>query len=683
QTHKRAIVDDDGIARHVLLISTDVTTRREAQASANQLAAIVASSAEAIMSANLNGVVNSWNHAAEALFGYPSQEIIGQPIAILYPPGFQGEGAALLEKIRGGERVTKAEARRRRKDGSLVDVELTLFPILDTQGAIVGLSAVARDITELLRANERVQKKDAQLAEAQKMARVGSWSRDLVTGEINWSDEATRQLGYPIGTAPSFAAFMARIHPDDRERVGVHVRESIVSGEPSDYELRLIDAEGKTSGLFHAKARIVRDAAGNPLELIGTTQDITELRAAAEALESARKAESANLAKSEFMANMSHELRTPLNSVIGFSDLLLKNKSGHFERKELEYLDRIQANGRHLLGLINSVLDLSKVESGRMELETTTVVVGALVQETLSELESQAESRGIRLTSENAEAAGFIDADRAKLKQVLINLVGNALKFSSDGEIRVVLHTDAASGRPSRIDVVDCGIGIAPDRLENIFEAFRQAENSTSRQFGGTGLGLTISRSLARLMGFDVTVASELGRGSTFSIVFRPHDDRKPTPQASAAALSAANGSPDEFIVQEGGSTFVVLVIDDESDARIILKRSFEALGCSVVSAAGADEGLALARTMRPNLITIDLLMPKKNGWDALRELQADPLLRDIPVVVVSAVANENRKQIFGALEILDKPVTRELLAHLLHRNARLSVPSPATAITP
>jgi signal transduction histidine kinase/CheY-like chemotaxis protein len=408
-------------------------------------------------------------------------------------------------------------------------------------------------------------------------------------------------------------------------------------------------------------------------EALGTVQGtleqrVEDLNISREAHREAREyAEHASKAKSEFLANMSHELRTPLNSVIGFSDILLKNRAKNFTEKDLGYVDRIQANGRHLLALINSVLDLSKVEAGQMELEVTSVSLRDLALDTLAELEPQAATFNVRLSGEFPDHACLIEADRAKLKQILINLIGNAVKFSADRDVRVVVRADSASGQPIAIDVIDTGIGIAPDRMAAVFEAFQQADNSTARQYGGTGLGLSISRSLARLMGFDIDAISELGVGSTFSMVFR--SETAPLSAVPSIGIEREGTLALPLIHAPDDSIFLVLVIDDESDARVILKRAFEDLGCAVVTAASVDEGLALARSVSPQMITIDLMMPHKSGWDALRELQLDPILRDIPVVVVSAVASENRAQLFGALDSLEKPVTREGLARLIARN--------------
>ena len=395
------------------------------------------------------------------------------------------------------------------------------------------------------------------------------------------------------------------------------------------------------------------------LALIGAMLDRLVRSRTVEAQLRAEKiaAERTNSAKSEFLANMSHELRTPLNSIIGFSKILHKNKGGSLRPVDLIHIERITANGTHLLGVINGVLDLSKIEAGRVELELESVDVGALVRETLEEMDSQALANELVLDAELPAGMRPVLADRSRFKQIIINLVGNAMKFTRGGRVTVRVAI-SASGMPVRLDVADTGIGIPENRLDSIFDAFVQAEGTTARQFGGTGLGLTITRSLTELMGWGISVESATGRGTTFSVHLAAKDARN----------TKAESLPPEIppVARANDERRRVLVIDDDPDSRALIKHEFEELGCEVILASSADEGISVARSVLPDLITLDVMMPGKGGFDALHEIQADSVLRAIKVVMVTCVADEVRAHVAGTAVVFGKPLSRDAIAHLI-----------------
>jgi signal transduction histidine kinase/DNA-binding response OmpR family regulator len=381
------------------------------------------------------------------------------------------------------------------------------------------------------------------------------------------------------------------------------------------------------------------------------------------------KLELASRHKSEFLANMSHELRTPMNAIIGFTRLVMRRAKDILPIREHENLGKILISAEHLLALINDILDLSKIEAGRMEVHATSFDLDPLLDVCLRTVEPLVKGERLRLVKEMEPGLPPLFTDQDRLKQILVNLLSNAVKFTEEGTITVT-----ARGRDGQVAVAvaDTGIGIPEDKLELIFEEFRQVDSSTTRRYSGTGLGLSISRRLARLLGGDITVQSTVGEGSTFTVTLPLRYEA-----VQPAMLAAAAPSHKEPAVQPETDR-VVVAIDDDPDVIYLLRENLAEAGYRVVGAASGEEGLQQARALKPLAITLDILMPQKDGWQILHELKADAATRDIPVIVLSIIDNKDLGYRLGAFDYLLKPFDREAilaaLAHISPQQGRLLV---------
>ncbi len=388
---------------------------------------------------------------------------------------------------------------------------------------------------------------------------------------------------------------------------------------------------------------------------LGVTMKVAE--------EARTKAEEASRTKSEFLANMSHELRTPLNAIIGYSEMLEENAEDTGQEDFVPDIRKIQGAGKHLLHLINDVLDLSKIEAGRMELHLETFAIIPLIKDVVSTIQPLAEENTNTLTVTCPNNIGAMHTDKTKVRQILFNLLSNANKFTSQGKITLSVEKVKPDNKDSWIHfkVLDTGIGMTPEQLSRIFKAFTQADSSTTRKYGGTGLGLSITEQFVSMMGGRVTVESEYGRGTMFAIELPQSVGTKRVPPAP-------NSDQLQPLPVRQDYTGTVLVIDDDLNAREILQRFLGNAGYRVACADNGLQGLRLAEELQPDAITLDVMMPEMDGWAVLTALKENPAVANIPVILLTIVDDENLGYTLGAADYLTKPIDRDRLLAILRK---------------
>ncbi|MGV0027065.1 response regulator [Phormidesmis priestleyi] len=455
------------------------------------------------------------------------------------------------------------------------------------------------------------------------------------------------------------AAFVQRINRDDRV---------------ADFESQVYRKDGSIVWISES-AVAVRDPDGTLLFYVGTVQDIDDRKRTAQELYKAKEAaEAASHSKSQFLANMSHELRTPLNAIIGYSEMLQEDAGDLGIAEILPDLDKIRGAGKHLLDLINDILDISKIEAGKMDLFLETFEVSILIRDIQSTVQPLIARNNNTLQVVCPDNLGTMHADLTKVRQVLFNLLSNAAKFTENGTIALTVersgeilssqfnppHSSLLTPHSLFFHVSDTGIGITPEQTKRLFQAFTQADTSTTRKYGGTGLGLAISRRFCQLMGGDITVTSEMGKGSSFTVQLpiAVLDRTVPPPETASLPLPDSPCEP----------CFTVLVIDDDLATQDLMVRYLTKEGFRVETASTGEEGVRRAIELHPDAITLDVLMPKMDGWAVLSALKATPELAEIPVVVLTIVDDKNLGFALGASDYLTKPIDYKRLLTILSK---------------
>ncbi|HEX7110961.1 MAG TPA: response regulator [Mizugakiibacter sp.] len=437
------------------------------------------------------------------------------------------------------------------------------------------------------------------------------------------------------------------------EEVAARDSEVMESGREASHEEAVQMPDGEH--IFLAKRLPLRDADGNVCGIAALRADITAHVRLEQALRLAKaEAESANLTKSAFLANMSHELRTPLNTIIGLSELVAEELAERGQVHFAEPMHRVVGAGRHLLALINDILDLSRIEAGRVELHPEPCRLHDLVDSVVGVVRPLAEANANRIEVRFANDPGVLPLDSTRIKQILLNLLSNACKFTRAGDVRVEIGTThGAHGSRLVIAVADTGIGIEAEQLERIFEPFQQADQSISRRFGGTGLGLSICRQLCNLMGGTLDATSTPGEGSVFTLNL---------PLVDGPLAHAAETVRREAVDDRRG---LIVVADDEPDARMLIAGALQREGFEVLAARSGAETLALVRQAQPALLVLDILLGDMSGWDVLAAVRADQATRHLPVILCTITDADQRAASLGVVEHLTKPFDRERLLGL------------------
>ena len=683
-----------------LLIGTDNTARKKAEAALREAgalqSAIFNSANFSSIATDAAGVIQIFNVGAERMLGYAAADVVNKitPADISDPqevisrakalsvelgtaitPGFD---ALVFKASRGIEDIY--ELTYIRKDGSRLPAVVSVTALRDAQERIIGYLLIGTDNTARKQIEEERMKLDQRLRDQHFYTRSlleSNIDALMTTDPRGIITDVNKQMEALTGcTRDELIGAPFKRYFTDPERAEQAISRVLSEGKVTNYELTARARDG-TLTVVSYNATTFHDRDRRLQGVFASARDMTELKAIERALtQKNAELEDASRMKSEFLANMSHELRTPLNAIIGFSEVLGDGLLGDMTEKQRRYIGDIFKSGKHLLSLINDILDLSKVEAGKMLLDLNTFEIVPMLSNSLSIVKGQAAVRHVRLDMQVGKVLGTLTADARKVKQIVYNLLSNAVKFTADGG-DVILRADcvsradvgsltsdwagrtfalATSDYPEflRLSVTDNGIGMSPEGLEQLFKPFSQVDSGLARQFEGTGLGLAMVKLLVDLHGGVVAVESAVGKGSCFTVWIPA--------RARGAAEVVSPKPPAVIAVEASGGARTALVVESNYRSAELIRVQLEAENFNVIHACSSEEAILLAKREPLALITLDIMMPDVDGWAFLEQLKSVPSLQNVPVIIISILADRSRGFALGAAAVMQSPVSRQEL---------------------
>lgn len=617
------------------------------------LAAIITSSDDAIISKDLNGNITSWNPAAEKIFGYTEEEAVGKHISLIIPPDRLSEEEYILGKIKKGERLDHFEAQRRTKSGSMVSLSITVSPIRDDHGVIIGASKVARDISTL---------KDAERTNAYLGAIIESSDDAILSKDLNgiitsWNISAERIFGFT--TEETVGQHITMLIPTERLPEEEQILRQLRAGNRIEHFETMRRHKNGTLIPVSLTVSPIRDSLGT---VIGASK---VLRNISERIEIQKALKEMSQKKDEFLANMSHELRTPMNAVIGLTNLLKASKT--LSERDQKFVETLKVSADNLMELINDLLDFAKIDADSLQFEHIEFSLAEQVQKVITIMSVRAQEKGLKL---HLSYAPTLDCkywgDPLRIHQILANLISNAVKFTHKGRVEVMIDGTKESNGSTHITfaVRDTGVGIPQDKMHLIFDKFTQADPSTTRQFGGSGLGLAITKGLVEGMGGTIGVQSEMNIGTTFTVM-----------------LTLKNGEPEaplDFSAEEAPTQNAlhkhILVVEDYEPNILVITAMLDQSHYTYDVVRNGNDALRKFHTNTYDVILMDVQMPELDGFETaqkIRQLEASVGLEPTTIIAMTAHVREQDKKkctASGMDDFIPKPFEPEMLESKLTR---------------